>query len=35
MLIQEAADGESHQHQQVIFEPQLVIRQSTAPSVVK
>ncbi|HEY6787720.1 MAG TPA: LacI family DNA-binding transcriptional regulator [Trebonia sp.] len=29
MLIDEAAADESHQHQQVIFEPQLVVRRST------
>jgi LacI family transcriptional regulator len=30
MLLEEAAAGESHQHQQVIFEPELVIRHSTS-----
>ena len=29
MLIDEAAADESHQHQQVIFEPQLIVRRST------
>jgi hypothetical protein len=29
MLIEESAADDTHQHQQVIFEPQLVIRQST------
>jgi LacI family transcriptional regulator, galactose operon repressor len=29
MLLEEAADGDSHQHQQVIFEPELITRQST------
>jgi LacI family transcriptional regulator len=29
MLIEESAADEAHQHQQVIFEPQLVVRQST------
>jgi LacI family transcriptional regulator len=29
MLIEEAADGDAHQHRQVIFEPELVVRQST------
>jgi LacI family transcriptional regulator len=32
MLIEEAAADESHQHQQVIFEPQLIVRQSTGPA---
>jgi LacI family transcriptional regulator len=31
LLLDEAADGEGHQHRQVIFEPELVVRQSTAP----
>ena len=30
MLIEESGSNETHQHQQVIFEPQLVVRQSTA-----
>jgi LacI family transcriptional regulator len=29
MLLEEAAAGEAHQHQQVIFEPELIVRQST------
>ncbi|HEY0935314.1 MAG TPA: LacI family DNA-binding transcriptional regulator [Trebonia sp.] len=29
MLLEEAAAGENHQHQQVIFEPELIVRQST------
>jgi len=29
LLIEEAADDETHRHRQVIFEPELVIRQST------
>ncbi len=29
MLLEEAAAGDAHQHQQVIFEPELIIRQST------
>jgi DNA-binding LacI/PurR family transcriptional regulator len=29
MLLEEAAAGETHQHQQVIFEPELIVRQST------
>jgi LacI family transcriptional regulator len=29
LLLDEAADDETHQHRQVIFEPELVIRQST------
>jgi LacI family transcriptional regulator len=29
MLLEEAAAGDSHQHQQVIFEPELIVRQST------
>jgi LacI family transcriptional regulator len=29
LLLEESADGESHQHRQVIFEPELVVRQST------
>jgi LacI family transcriptional regulator len=32
MLVEEAAADETHQHQQVIFEPQLVVRQSTTPA---
>jgi LacI family transcriptional regulator len=31
LLLDEAADGDAHQHRQVIFEPELVIRQSTQP----
>jgi LacI family transcriptional regulator len=30
MLLEEAANEETHRHRQVIFEPELVIRQSTA-----
>jgi LacI family transcriptional regulator len=29
MLLEEAAVGDGHQHQQVIFEPELIVRQST------
>jgi LacI family transcriptional regulator len=29
MLLEEAAAGDNHQHQQVIFEPELIVRQST------
>jgi len=29
MLVEETAADETHQHQQVIFEPQMVLRQST------
>jgi LacI family transcriptional regulator len=29
LLLEEVADGEMHQHRQVIFEPELVVRQST------
>ena len=29
MLLEEAAAGDAHQHQQVIFEPELIVRQST------
>jgi LacI family transcriptional regulator len=29
LLLDEAADGDVHQHRQVIFEPELVVRQST------
>jgi hypothetical protein len=29
MLLAEAASDDAHQHQQVIFEPELIIRQST------
>jgi LacI family transcriptional regulator len=32
MLIDESAADESHQHQQVIFEPKLIVRQSTTPA---
>ena len=31
LLLDEAADDETHQHRQVIFEPELVVRQSTQP----
>jgi LacI family transcriptional regulator len=31
LLLDEAADGDTHQHRQVIFEPELVVRQSTQP----
>jgi LacI family transcriptional regulator len=31
MLLEEAAAGETHQHQQVIFEPELIVRQTTRP----
>ena len=30
LLLEESADGQEHQHRQVIFEPELVIRQSTS-----
>ncbi|HEX8007595.1 MAG TPA: LacI family DNA-binding transcriptional regulator [Trebonia sp.] len=33
LLLEEAADDDAHQHRQVIFEPELVIRQSTQPYV--
>jgi LacI family transcriptional regulator len=33
LLLEEAADDDTHQHRQVIFEPELVIRQSTQPYV--
>ncbi|HEX4833580.1 MAG TPA: LacI family DNA-binding transcriptional regulator [Trebonia sp.] len=29
LLLEEAEDGEAHQHRQVIFEPELVVREST------
>ena len=29
MLLEESAAGEAHQHQQVIFEPELIVRQTT------
>jgi len=29
MLLAEAASDDAHQHQQVIFEPELIIRRST------
>ena len=32
LLLDEAAAGDSHQHRQVIFEPELVVRQSTQPA---
>ena len=32
MLLAEAASDDAHQHQQVIFEPELIIRQSTEAS---
>jgi LacI family transcriptional regulator len=32
LLLDEAADGDAHQHRQVIFEPELVVRQSTQPA---
>ncbi|HWC82952.1 MAG TPA: LacI family DNA-binding transcriptional regulator [Pseudonocardiaceae bacterium] len=31
MLLEEAAADETHQHQQVIFEPELILRQTTRP----
>ena len=31
LLLDEAADDETHQHRQVSFEPELVVRQSTQP----
>jgi hypothetical protein len=31
MLIEESEADDTHQHQQVIFEPQLVVRQSNRP----
>jgi LacI family transcriptional regulator len=34
LLLDEAADGETHQHRQVIFEPELVVRQSTQTAAV-
>jgi LacI family transcriptional regulator len=33
LLLDEAADGETHQHCQVIFEPELIIRQSTCHAI--
>ena len=32
LLLDEAADDDAHQHRQVIFEPELVVRQSTHPA---
>jgi LacI family transcriptional regulator len=32
LLLDEAADGDTHQHRQVIFEPELIVRQSTQPA---
>ena len=32
LLLDEAADDDTHQHRQVIFEPELVVRQSSAPA---
>jgi LacI family transcriptional regulator len=32
LLLDEAADDETHQHRQFIFEPELVVRQSTQPA---
>ena len=32
LLLDEAADDDTHQHRQVIFEPELVVRQSTQPA---
>jgi LacI family transcriptional regulator len=32
LLLDEAADDDTHQHRQVIFEPELVVRQSTRPA---
>lgn len=31
LLLDETADGDGHQHRQVIFQPELVVRQSTRP----
>jgi LacI family transcriptional regulator len=33
MLLEEAAAGDDHQHQQVIFEPELIVRRSTRATV--
>jgi LacI family transcriptional regulator len=32
LLLEEAADDETHRHRQVIFEPELVVRGSTLPA---
>jgi LacI family transcriptional regulator len=32
LLLEEAADDETHRHRQVIFEPELVVRGSTMPA---
>jgi LacI family transcriptional regulator len=31
MLIEEANDGKSHRHRQIVFEPELIVRESTVP----
>lgn len=32
LLMEEATDGASHRHRQIVFEPELVVRESTAPA---
>jgi LacI family transcriptional regulator len=32
LLLEEATDPDGHQHRQVVFEPELVMRESTAPA---
>jgi DNA-binding LacI/PurR family transcriptional regulator len=29
MLIEEATDGKTHRHRQIVFEPELIVREST------
>jgi LacI family transcriptional regulator len=31
MLIEEATDGKAHRHRQIVFEPELIVRESTVP----
>jgi LacI family transcriptional regulator len=31
MLIEEATDGKTHRHRQIVFEPELIVRESTVP----
>jgi LacI family transcriptional regulator len=31
LLLEEASDPDNHQHRQVVFEPELVVRESTTP----
>jgi DNA-binding LacI/PurR family transcriptional regulator len=32
MLLEEATDGTAHRHRQIVFDPELVVRESTVRS---